>query len=139
MATSNFMGPTPPQDADRTATGPAIPPAPDALRVFFAVADSWELTSEQQITLLGSPARSTFFKWKKEGGLISADTQERVSNLLGIYKALQILVPSPTAADTWIRRPNGYFDDRSALQVMLGGRLEDILEVRRYVDAQRGG
>lgn len=139
MATSNFMGSAPPHDTNHAGAGPALTPTLDILRIFFALAEAWELSTDQQITLLGGPARSTFFKWKKDGGLISPDTEERVSNLLGIYKALQILLPSPTAADTWIKRPNVYFDGRSALDVMLDGRLENILEVRRYVDAQRGG
>ena len=110
-----------------------------ALELFFALAEKWSLTADQQIRLLGSPARSTFFKWKKEGGLISGDTFERISHLLSIYKALQILFPDPDRADAWLRRPNKYFEEDSALDVMLGGKLSDIYRVRVYVDAQRGG
>ena len=110
-----------------------------ALALFFVLAEKWSLTTDQQIRLLGSPARSTFFKWKKEGGLISEDTLERISHLLSIYKALQILFPDPDRADAWLRRPNKYFEDHSALDMMLGGKLSDIYRVRLYVDAQRGG
>lgn len=110
-----------------------------ALALFFALAEKWSLTTDQQIRLLGSPARSTFFKWKKEGGLISEDTFERISHLLSIYKALQILFPDRDRADAWLRRPNKYFEDHSALDMMLGGKLSDIYRVRLYVDAQRGG
>jgi uncharacterized protein (DUF2384 family) len=109
------------------------------LDIFFKLADQWSLTIEQQITLLGAPARSTFYKWKKEGGLLSNDTEERISHLICIYKALQIVVPDATAADTWIHRPNKYFGGRSALNVMLDGKLTDIYAVRTYLDAQRGG
>lgn len=111
----------------------------NALGLFFALAEKWSLSADQQMRLLGSPARSTFFKWKKEGGLISGDTFERISHLLSIYKALQILFPDPDRADAWLRRPNKYFEDHSALDVMLGGTLSDIYRVRAYVDAQRGG
>ena len=110
-----------------------------ALALFFALAEKWSLTTDQQIRLLGAPARSTFFKWKKEGGLISEDTFERISHLLSIYKALHILFPDPDRADAWLRRPNKYFEDYSALDMMLGGKLSDIYRVRLYVDAQRGG
>jgi uncharacterized protein (DUF2384 family) len=110
-----------------------------ALALFFVLAEKWSLTTDQQIRLLGSPARSTFFKWKKEGGLISEDTLERISHLLSIYKALHILFPDPDRADAWLRRPNKYFEDHSALDMMLGGKLSDIYRVRLYVDAQRGG
>jgi hypothetical protein len=122
--------------------------APSAFTVFFALADQWGLTTDQQITLLGSPARSTYFKWKKDGGLPASDTQERISHLLAIFKSLQILFPEPERADVWVRRVNRVFDressegvveHRSALDVMLGGQLSDILSVRAYLDAQRGG
>jgi len=121
------------------AQAPATPTPGRALDVFFKIAGAWKLTSEQQITLLGAPARSTFYKWKKDGGLLSADTEERISHLAALYKALQIVIPDPHAADTWIARPNKYFGGRSALEVMLDGKLTDIYAVRVYLDAQRGG
>ena len=110
-----------------------------SLDTFFRITELWSLKIDQQITLLGSPARSTIYKWKKEGGLLSADTEERISHLVSIYKSLQILVPDVKAADTWINRPNKYFGGRSALSVMLDGKLTDIYAVRTYLDAQRGG
>jgi len=118
---------------------PAPSPALAVLAVFFSIAEEWSLATDQQITLLGSPARSTFFKWKKEGGLISGDTQERISHVVSIYKALHILFPNPDVANSWVKRPNKYFDNCSALDVMLRGKLTDIYAVRAYVDAQRGG
>ena len=109
------------------------------LDAFFALAGVWGLSTEQQIVLLGSPSRSTYFKWKKDGGSVSADTEERISHLMAIYKALQILFPDPDRADAWLRRPSRGFEGRPALDVMLGGRLQDIIRVREYIDAQRGG
>jgi uncharacterized protein (DUF2384 family) len=99
------------------------------------LAEEWSLTTDQQIRLLGSPARSTFFKWKKEGGLIPGDTLERISHMVSIYKALHILFSDPDRANAWLRRPNNYFEDHSALDVMLGGKVADIYRVRAYVDA----
>lgn len=89
--------------------------------------------------LLGSPARSTYFRWRKDGGDVSADTLERISHLGSVYKALSILLDSPEAAVRWIRRPNRYFEGAPALDIMLSGNLSDIIRVRQYVDAQRGG
>ena len=111
----------------------------DGFTVFLEVAERWWLNTDDQLTQLGNPARSTYFKWKKEGGQLSTDTEERVSHLLGIFKSLQILFPEPARADAWLLRPNQFFDGRSALDVMLGGNLADILLVRAYLDAQRGG
>lgn len=113
-----------------------------ALRVFFRIADLWKLSASEQRTLLGSPARSTFFKWKKEGATqIPRDTLERISYILGIYKALQILLPEPAAADAWVRKPNSaeIFGGRSALDRMLSGNVADLYVVRSYLDAERGG
>ena len=92
--------------------------------------------------LLGVTARSTFFKWKKDrGAVLPKDTLERISYILGIYKALQILLPDEQAADEWVRRPNAalLFDGQSALDRMLSGQVADLFVVRQYLDAQRGG
>jgi hypothetical protein len=111
------------------------------LRTFFRIAALWNLSVDEQITLLGSPARSTYFKWKKEGAAaLPRDVLERLSYVLGIYKALQVLVPDEAAADAWVRRPNdgAPFGGRSALERMLSGNVVDLYEVRRYLDAERG-
>lgn len=112
---------------------------PAGLEAFLAIADQWGLTIDDQLKLLGSPGRSTFFKWKKGVGTLPDDTDERISHVLGIYKCLQILFPEPHRSDEWVSRPNEYFDGQSALDVMLGGRVANILTVRQYLDAQRGG
>jgi hypothetical protein len=123
-------------DAREGAGTSSIPPA---LEGFFGIAEKWNLTTDEQIKLLGSPGRSTFFKWKKEGGSIPKDTVERISHLLAIFKALEILLPDTRAADSWVRQDNEYFNGKSALDIMLDGQFVDLLRVRQYVDAQRGG
>ena len=113
-----------------------------ALRAFFRISEVWRLSVAEQMTLLGITARSTFFKWKKDPNVdLPKDTLERISYLLGIYKALQILLPDFHAADAWVRQPNRapLFGGRSALERMLSGHVADLFEVRRYLDAQRGG
>ncbi|NPT39865.1 DUF2384 domain-containing protein [Paraburkholderia sp. 1N] len=113
------------------------------LRAFFNIARDWDLSTEEQIMLLGSPGRSTYFKWKSapQTARLARDTLERLSLLLGIYKALQILLPQPSAADTWIKRPNSAppFGGRRALDRMLAGNISDLVAVRQYLDAMRGG
>lgn len=113
------------------------------LRAFFNIARDWDLNADEQIVLLGSPGRSTFFKWKAapETARLARDTLERLSLLLGIYKSLQILLPQPSAADSWIKRPNSAppFGGRRALDRMLAGNISDLVAVRQYLDAMRGG
>src|SRR2546430_1282233 len=113
-----------------------------ALRTFFRIAELWGLAADEQMILLGLAARSTFFKWKKDSNAtLPRDTLERISYILGIYKALQILLPNEKAADSWVRRPNSasIFGGRSALDRMLSGNVSDLYVVRQYLDAQRGG
>jgi hypothetical protein len=115
---------------------------PPALRAFFRIAELWQLSVAEQMTLLGVTARSTFFAWKKNtDGELSKDTLERISYVLGIYKALQILLPDAQAADAWVRQLNQapLFGGRSALERMMSGHVADLFVVRRYLDAQRGG
>jgi hypothetical protein len=113
------------------------------LRAFFKIAEAWSLSAEEQIILLGSPGRSTFFKWKQtpQAARLGRDTLERLSLILGIYKALQILLPDPHAADTWIKRANSAppFGGRPALERMVAGNVSDLVAVRQYLDAMRGG
>lgn len=111
---------------------------PAELETFFAIAAKWHLSTDEQIALLGSPGRSTFFKWKKDGGTLPADKLERLSHLLGIWKSLRILFTQDERGEAWVRAENRYFDGASALEVMLAS-MEGIVRVRRYLDAQRGG
>ncbi len=62
----------------------------------------------------------------------------RLSNLMGIHKALRIIFREPQRGYAWIKKPNAAFTDKSALEVMLGGELTDLMRVRRYLDAERG-
>ncbi len=113
-----------------------------ALRTFFRISEAWKLSNAEARKLLGDPPRSTYFLWKKSGeGQLTRDTLERVSYILGIYKALQILLPDPAAADAWVRKPNTapLFGGAAALQRMLSGNVADLYVVRQYLDAWRGG
>lgn len=108
------------------------------IEAFLEITGRWGFSSDEQIVLLGSPARSTFFKWKKEGGLLPRDTLERVSHVFNIFKNLEILIPEPALADAWVRQPNRSWGGRSARGRMLEGSLSELYEVRRFLDAKRG-
>ncbi len=130
----------------RAPEGPAVSPermAAAGLRAFARIAEAWGLSVEEQLRLLGQPPRSTFFAWRKapDKASLPRDTLERLSNLLGIYKSLQILLPDAAAADAWVRQPNSAppFGGKSALDRMLAGNVSDLNFVRRYLDGVRGG
>jgi hypothetical protein len=112
------------------------------LRTFFTIVEAWKLSPREAMTLLGLGSRSTFHVWKSgKSGPLPRDTLERISYVLGIYKALQMLLPSDEAADAWMRKPNAapLFGGASALDRLMSGNVSDLYEVRRYLDAQRGG
>ncbi len=113
------------------------------LRAFFNIARDWNLSVDEQLTLLGSPGRSTMFKWRADpaSARVPRDTLERLSYIVGIYKSLQILLPRHEAADSWVRKPNAapLSDGGRALDRMLGGNVSDLVAVRQYLDDVRGG
>jgi hypothetical protein len=111
-----------------------------ALAAFFRLAELWGLTMEQARVLLGRPARATLYNWKAgKAGSLPHDTLQRISYLLGIYKALQILYSDPQLADGWLKGPNAAFGGQSALERMLAGDVADLAAVRAHLDAARGG
>ena len=124
--------PTGPPDLERLS-GPGI-------RAFFKIAELWDLSGAEQQALLGGISRSTLQRWKRDqDALLSQDQLERISYLLGIYKNLQILLP--TTADGWVKRPNSapLFGGQTALAVMVTGGMASLRQVRMYLDAQCGG
>lgn len=99
----------------------------------------WGVTDEQAALLTDMPVRS-FRRWKAEGpSRISRDGLARLSNIMGIHKALRLIFQEPQRGYEWVKAPNAAFEGASALAVMLGGELTDIMRVRRYLDAERGG
>jgi hypothetical protein len=131
MSHGTVVDPTPAPNSSESAA---------SLRAFFEIAEAWKLSTDDQIKLLGSPGRSTFFKWKKEAPVLPSDTLERISHLLNIYRTLEILLPNPEAADRWVRQPNvaPILNGKTALERMLHG-FSDLCAVRQYLDSQRGG
>lgn len=114
-----------------------------AVKLFMALAnDSWHLSQEEQLVLAGITSRQTLMNWRKrvadkEPVNLGKDTLERLSLITGIRKGIEILYPKDQW-DSWIRRPNRAFGGQSPLERMLAGRVIDLWEVRRYLDANRG-
>ena len=116
----------------RALTGPA-------LRAFFKIAMRWGLGEAEQAAILGNPSPATLHFWQaNEANAVDEPTLIRISNVLGIYKALNTLFSSPEQADSWMRSTNraSLFKGRSAIELILEGRLSDLRAVRRYLDAQ---
>ena len=118
--------------AARNLAGPA-------LRTFETIADRWGLRPAERRALLGGIPASTYDRLRKAPGraALAPDTLERVSHVLGIYKALHVLFPNDEYADRWISQPNADFGGQSARERMRSG-FSQLVDVRRYLDAARG-
>ena len=110
------------------------------LRAAVNLFSLWKLTDKQAATLLGAPTRS-YARWKADGkaGSWPRDLKARLSNLMGVHKALRIVFREPQRGYDWVHASNSAFGGKSALDVMLGGELTDLMRVRRYLDSERGG
>lgn len=114
-----------------------------AVKLFFGIAEEWSLTDEQRCVLAGLGTRTTLHNWRQKLATdapikLGKDTLERLSYLAGIYKAVQLLFADPAQWKHWVRKPNSDFGGASALERMLAGRVVDLVDVRRYLDAWRG-
>ena len=115
--------------------------AAPALRAFFSIARAWDLSTTEERALLGWPPTSTFHKYKSgDAGVLSFDTLTRISLVLGIYKALQLLYAEPAFADRWIRMPNAntLFGGLTPVAFLSDTGLDGLFQVRRLLDARRG-
>jgi hypothetical protein len=112
------------------------------LKALFNIAECWKLRSEDVRELLGGVANGSYFEMKKnpEGRVLDADQMQRISYLVGIFKALNIL-HSRQLADEWVRLPNSnrIFGGRTPLEYMIRGGVPAMQTLRRLLDARRGG
>jgi len=115
--------------------------SPAAVRGLFRIAAHWKLRDDDTRALLGSISTGSFYVLKKHGSkTLDEDQLTRISLLVGIYKALNILY-SPKLADAWIDLPNTnpMFGGDSPLNYVKRGGIPALLRVRQLLDARRGG
>lgn len=123
------------RDADRERLTPA---ALEAVRRLVA---AWKLTGEEAAALLGVSA-STWDRikagtWRQA---LSQDQFTRVSALVGVFKGLHLLF-ADDMADRWprLRNTGPLFHNLTPVEAMIEGGIPLMIEIRRHVDALRGG
>ncbi|MBA3537910.1 MAG: DUF2384 domain-containing protein [Tatlockia sp.] len=113
-----------------------------ALKAVLNILEKWDCSVEETQILLGLK-RSTLFKYKSipENASISRDLTERLSYLLNIHAALRILFSNPDSVYGWVRKPNfaPFYNGKSAMDIMLQGRVVDLWAVASRLNAERGG
>jgi hypothetical protein len=133
---------TPPEIIDLSSKEERKRLSASGLKALFNIAECWKLRSEDVRELLGGVANGSYFEMKKnpEAKILDADQMYRISYLIGIFKALNILHGQPLA-DEWVRLPNSnrIFAGRTPLDYMIRGGVSAMQTVRRLLDARRGG
>lgn len=115
--------------------------SPSALKAFFNIMAHWQVRDEDARALLGGVSNGPFYEMKKNPDrVLDTDKLLRISYLVGIFKALNILY-SQKLADAWVQRANSnrIFGGQSALSYMIKGGVPALQVVRRLLDARRGG
>jgi uncharacterized protein (DUF2384 family) len=112
-----------------------------AIAAFFAIVEKWQLRNEDAMALLGGTSNGRYFELKKNHkGVLSQDELTRISLLIGIFKALNILF-NQRLANQWTSRPNSnpMFNDAPPLQFLTRAGVPGMIGVRRLLDSRRGG
>lgn len=110
-----------------------------ALDTVFNIAEAWGLSEDEEAAILGQLDREALRAWRDERGPeIGEETKLRISYVLGIFRAINTLLPIPEQADAWMRKSNKapIFGGRSALDRMTDGEIDDLKIVRQYLDAE---
>jgi hypothetical protein len=124
--------------SDRTAQARLSRAAAPA---FFKLAQAWTLKDEAARHLLGGMSNGAFYQLKRGAKkTLDQDKLTRISLLLGIFRALNILY-ARKLADAWISLPNTnpMFEGEAPLTYMLRGGMPAFVRVRQLLDARRGG
>jgi hypothetical protein len=131
--------PSPLVDLTSTAARERLSPA--ALKAFFNIVEHWNVRDEDARALLGGVSNGPYYEMKKQPAerVLDADKLLRVSYLVGIFKALNIL-HSKALADEWVQLPNTnrLFGGATPLAYMLRGGVTAMQTVRRLLDSRRG-
>jgi hypothetical protein len=112
-----------------------------ALKAFFNIMARWQIRDEDARALIGGVSNGPFYEWKRDPNrTLETDRLTRISYLIGIFKALNIL-HGKSLADEWVRLPNTnpIFAGDTPLAYMIRGGLPAMHVVRRLLDARRAG
>jgi hypothetical protein len=116
--------------------------SPAAVKGFLSIVEKWGLRDPDARLLLGGVSSGSYYAWKKDskGRVLDQDTLTRISLLIGIFKALNILY-SHKLADAWIRLPNSnpMFGGLTPLAYIIQRGQPGMVHVRQLLDARRGG
>lgn len=112
-----------------------------AWKALHNIIERFRFSQTEGQTLMGDMPHSSYYKGLSQHNVrLNRDQRERISYLLGIYKALRILFTDSEQAMTWINRANTLspFNGKSPREYMMEGSIVRLAEVRRFLDFWRG-
>lgn len=112
-----------------------------AVGAFLNIMARWGVRDADARRLLGGLSNGAFHALKKgTGQTLNEDKLYRISYLIGIFEALNVLY-SEELADQWVRLPNTnrIFAGITPLQYLMRGGQPALATVRKLLDARRGG
>lgn len=108
---------------------------------FFKLVQTWKVRDEAARQLLGGVSNGVYYQLKRgHKKTLDQDKLTRISLLIGIFKALNVLY-SRKLADAWINLPNSnpMFAGEPPLAYLIRGGVPALVRVRQLLDARRGG
>jgi len=114
--------------------------SPAAAGAFFKLMDAWGVRDEAARQLLGGVSNGVYYQMKRgQKKTLDQDKLTRISLLIGIFKALNILY-SRKLADAWVglANSNPMFEGEPPLTYMVQGGMPALVRVRQLLDARRG-
>lgn len=114
---------------------------PAALKGFFKIVELWEIPIKDARGLLGGLSETQFHEWKKgRARVLNIDTLTRISYLLGIYQALNVVFGAELA-NKWINLSNTHplFAGDTPLQYLLQGGIPAFTWIRSLLEAMSQG
>ena len=112
-----------------------------AIPAFFKLVQVWEIRDEAARQLLGGVSNGVYYQLKRgQKKTLDQDKLTRISLLLGIFKALNILY-SRKLADSWITlaNSNSMFASEPPIAYLIRGGVQAFMRVRQLLDGRRVG
>lgn len=110
-----------------------------ALRTYFRLTEEWGLSDQEQSSLLGEPEDANMVLWR-QGAVedVGSEALERISLLLGIYRALHTIFNDQNQANSWPMRNHlsGDWAGTTALAHMLSDGIPGLRRVHAHLLSQ---
>lgn len=125
-----------------TATAPRDPEWLSALALsgFLSLSDFWRLTNSEAAALIGVSVSTLQRMRRGRRPGLRQDQLTRIAALVAIFKGLRARLPDDMA-DDWAIKPNAdpLFARLTPVETMIVGGIPRMLDIRRHVEAMRGG